>query len=220
MKKVLFLLLALVSVQAISAQAFAQEAPWKNVRDRNGIQVYNRSIEGSDFKEFMAQTTINANLSTIIAVFADTPSGIEWVENVDEMHTEKVISESETITVTLSKAPWPVADRDAVVLNKTTQNPDTLVVTLQQQGIPDYLPLKAGVVRVKSLTSRWVFTPVSESVTNIHYQVLTDPGGNLPAWLINLVSVSQPYNSLLGLKKMVEREAYHNIHYPHIVNFH
>lgn len=219
MKQVLFSLLALVSVHAFSAQAIAQEALWKNVRDRNDIQVYNRSIKGSDFKEFMAQTTLDAKLSTIIAVFNDTHAGVEWVENVDEMHTEKVISDSETITVTYSKAPWPVADRDAVVLNKTTQDPDTLVVTIEQEGIPDYLTLKDGVVRVKSLTSQWVFTPVSDSVTHVHYQVLTDPGGNLPAWLINLVSVSQPYNSLLGLKQMVKREKYHNQYHPHIVDF-
>lgn len=199
-------------------QAIAEETAWKNVRDRNGIQVYNRSIAGSDFKEFMAQTTIDANLSTIIAVFDDTPAGIEWVENVDEMHTERRISDSETITVTLSKAPWPVADRDAVVLNKTSQDPETLVVTLEQEGIPDYLPLKNGVVRVKSLTSQWVFTPVTSSQTHVHYQVLTDPGGKLPAWLINLVSVSQPYNTLKGLKEMVKREKYHNQHYPHIVD--
>ncbi|MGF1683856.1 START domain-containing protein [Photobacterium minamisatsumaniensis] len=218
MNKILFSLITLFSFQGVSAQAFTQEAPWKNVRDRNDIQVYNRSIEGSDFKEFMAQTTVNADLSTIIAVFEDTKAGIDWVENVDEMHTEKVISESETITVTLSKAPWPVADRDAVVLNKTTQNPDSLAVTLKQKGIPDYLPLKEGVVRVKSLTSRWVFTPVSDTVTHVHYQVLTDPGGKLPAWLINLVSVSQPYNSLLGLKEMVKQEKYQNRHFPHIVN--
>ncbi|MGR5143359.1 START domain-containing protein [Photobacterium sp. DNB23_23_1] len=218
MKKILMSLVTLMCFQGVSSQAFAQE-PWKNVRDRKDIQVYNRAIEGSDFKEFMAQTTINANLSTIIAVFNDTNAGIEWVENVDEMHTEKVISDSETITVTYSKAPWPVADRDAIVLNKTTQDPDTLVVTIQQEGTPDYLPLKDGVVRVKSLTSRWIFTPVSDSVTHVHYQVLTNPGGNLPAWLINMVSVSQPYNSLLGLKKMVKREKYHNQHHPHIVDF-
>ncbi|MGR5062944.1 START domain-containing protein [Photobacterium sp. DNB22_13_2] len=218
MKKILMSLITLMCFQGISSHAFAQE-PWKNVRDRKDIQVYNRAIEGSDFKEFMAQTTVNASLSTIIAVFNDTVSGIDWVENVDEMHTEKVINESETITVTLSKAPWPVSDRDAVVLNKTTQNPESLVVTLEQRGIPEYLPLKNGVVRVKSLTSRWVFTPVSDSVTHIHYQVLTDPGGKLPAWLINMVSVSQPYNTLLGLKDMVKLEKYHNQHYPHIVDF-
>ena len=151
MNKLLTTFITVLSLVGLNGQSMANESDWNNVRDRNGIQVYNRSIEGSDFKEFMAQTTIDASLSTIISVFDDTPAGIEWVENVDEMHTEKRISDSETITVTLSKAPWPVADRDAVVMNHTSQDPDTFVVTLNQKGIPDYLPLKKGVVRVKRL---------------------------------------------------------------------
>lgn len=76
MKRFLKLLVCLISFQAFSVQALTEEVAWKNVRDRSGIQVFNRSIEGSDFKEFMAQTTIDANLSTIIAVFDDTPSGL------------------------------------------------------------------------------------------------------------------------------------------------
>jgi hypothetical protein len=38
--------------------------------------------------------------------------------------------------------------------------------------------------------------------------VLSDPGGGLPAWLVNAVSISQPFNTLENLTKIVKDEKY------------
>ncbi|WP_051333534.1 START domain-containing protein [Aliagarivorans marinus] len=225
-KALLSLLLVMFTFGSPFALAEEQQAeqkqtaanPWKQVRERNGVTVFNRRIPGIAFKEFMAETVVEADLHTLIAVFNDAPAGVEWVENVDEMRQLDQLSENETITYTYSKAPWPVSDRDAVVHNRITQDPRTLAVTIQQRGVPEHIAKVKGAVRVPSLSSSWIFTPQDDGTTHVRYQVLTNPGGNLPAWLINAVSVSQPYKTLRGLQEIVLLEQYQNVEIAFIEN--
>ncbi|WP_261886851.1 START domain-containing protein [Vibrio pomeroyi] len=182
---------------------------WKLVRDKKGIEVYNRKIEGNDFKEFRAEADIQANLTSIIALFTDTSVGTQWVENIDKMEEIEHFSEAHTVTKTYTKAPWPVSDREAIVENFIEQDPDTLTVMITQHGRPNYQPNDdKRIVRVAHLESRWILTPRDNNTTHISYQVLSDPGGSIPSWLINMVAVSQPYKTLLGLSEMLDSHTY------------
>ncbi|UTT86401.1 START domain-containing protein [Vibrio pelagius] len=206
---------------ATSFSVLASDAnDWKLVHDKKGIKVYNRKIEGNDFKEFRAEADIQANLTSIIALFSDTSVGTQWVENIDEMEELAHLSESHTVTKTYTKAPWPVSDREAIVENFIEQDPDTLIVTITQHGRPNYQPNdNKNIVRVAYLESRWVLTPLDNETTHISYQVLSDPGGSIPSWLINMVAVSQPSKTLLGLSKMLDTYAYSDRKLDFIKNY-
>ncbi|OQQ09126.1 hypothetical protein BK411_05370 [Vibrio splendidus] len=193
---------------------------WKLVRNKKGIEVYNRKIEGNDFKEFRAEADIQANLTSIIALFTDTSVGTQWVENIDEMEEIEHFSEVHTVTKTYTKAPWPVSDREAIVENFIEQDPDALTVMITQHGRPHYQPNNdKRIVRVAHLESRWILTPLDNNTTHISYQVLSDPGGSIPSWLINMVAVSQPYNTLRGLSKMLDSGEYTDRRLDFIENY-
>ncbi|OED74348.1 hypothetical protein A143_14725 [Vibrio splendidus ZS-139] len=203
--KILTFIIIVTSFSALASNA----NEWKLVRDKKGIEVYNRKIEGNDFKEFRAETDIQANLTSIIALFTDTSVGTQWVENIDEMEEIEHFNEAHTVTKTYTKAPWPVSDREDIVENFIEQDPDTLIVIINQHGRPNYRPNEdKSVVRVAHLESRWVLTPLDNNTTHISYQVLSDPGGSIPSWLINMVAVSQPYKTLRGLSEMLDSHAY------------
>ncbi|MFA0381011.1 START domain-containing protein [Vibrio sp. 10N.222.54.A3] len=216
MNKIITLLLL-----ACSVSVFASDTDgWSLARDKKGIEVYNRKIEGSHFKEFRAEGDINASLTSIIALFIDTSVGTQWVENIDDMEEIEHFSAAHTITKTYTKAPWPVADREAIVENVITQDPETMVVTIDQHGRPDYLPNNnKKIVRVAELEASWLLTPIDENTTHISYRVLSDPGGDIPYWLINMVAVSQPYNTLRGLSKMLDSGEYTDRRLDFIENY-
>ena len=129
-------------------------------------------------------------------------------------------SEVHTVTKTYTKAPWPVSDREATVENFIEQDPDTLTVMITQHGRPNYQPNDdKRIVRVAHLESRWVLTPLNNNTTHISYQVLSDPGGSIPSWLINMVAVSQPYKTLRGLSEMLDSHAYADRTLDYIKNY-
>ncbi|UPR36221.1 START domain-containing protein [Vibrio cyclitrophicus] len=214
--KILTFIIIVTSFSALASDA----NEWKLVRDKKGIEVYNRKIEGNDFKEFRAEADIKANLTSIIALFTDTSVGTQWVENIDEMEEIEHFSEVHTVTKTYTKAPWPVSDREAIVENYIEQDPNTLTVMITQHGRPNYQSNDdKRIIRVAHLESRWILTPLDNNTTHISYQVLSDPGGSIPSWLINMVAVSQPYKTLLGLSEMLESEEYTDRRLDFIENY-
>ncbi|XNH23244.1 START domain-containing protein [Vibrio cyclitrophicus] len=113
-----------------------------------------------------------------------------------------------------------VSDREAIVENYIEQDPNTLTVMITQHGRPNYQPNdNKRIVRVAHLESRWILTPLDNNTTHISYQVLSDPGGSIPSWLINMVAVSQPYKTLLGLSEMLESEEYTDRRLDFIENY-
>jgi len=53
-------------------------------------------------------------------------------------------------------------------------------------------------------------------MVEVLYQVHSEPGGNLPSWLVNSIVVSQPFYTLVKMKKMITRPKYRNAEYEFI----
>ncbi|MDH3976841.1 MAG: START domain-containing protein, partial [Deltaproteobacteria bacterium] len=139
-----------------------------------------------------------------------------WIHTCREGRLLKRVNPQESYTYTINEAPWPVSDRDAIVLNTINQESPKGPVRINILGVPDYIPEKKGLVRVKMIKGHWLFTPLEEGMTEVVYQVHNDPGGNLPSWLVNSVVVSQPYHTMVNMRKMVDKEKYKEARYDFI----
>ena len=189
---------------------------WELAKSGDGITVYTRGVEGSGFKEYKALARIKASLSSLVAIVEDIEVYPSWIHTCKEGKLLKKINEKETYNYTVNEAPWPVRDRDAVVHNKISQNPENRVVTIEIKGIPDYIPEKTGVQRVRKIDGFWRFTPLENGSVEVVYQVHSEPGGNLPSWLVNSIVVSQPYYTLVNMQKVVTQTKYRNAEYSFI----
>jgi hypothetical protein len=197
-------LIALLLTATLSVSA----DDWKLERDRSGIKVYTRRVEGIAFKQYKGIVTLKAPLPTVIAVIEDVDAAPEWVDSCERMELVERVSPTESYTYNYVPAPWPVKDRDAVVHNRITQDEKTYVVTIKQTAKPDKKARIKKAVRVERIEGLWILTPQKDGTTELVYQVLSDPGGGLPAWLVNAVAISQPFNTLENLQEMVLREKY------------
>ena len=54
---------------------------WKPVKNQNGIRVFTRSVQGSDFDEFKGIGIINARIDVILKVLEDVEAGPRWMYN-------------------------------------------------------------------------------------------------------------------------------------------
>lgn len=184
---------------------------WKLERDRSGIKVYTTKVKGQSFKKYKGILTLDASLSTIVAVLEDVDAGSQWVDTCKTMVLIEQVSPTETYTYSYNPAPWPAKDRDAVVHNVISQDVETLVVTMIQTAAPKKKKKHKDAIRVEKIDGSWTLTPLPDGQTQVVYMVLSDPGGGLPAWLVNSVAISQPFKTLEGLKEMVKKEKYKNV---------
>jgi hypothetical protein len=204
-------------ITALLLLTFNQAAAWTLAKEQDGIKVWTRKIADSPIAESLATVTVKSKLSPVVALILDAKDQHNWIDSVDQSETLQQISATKSYNYTLSKAPWPVSDRDAVVLTEASQNPLTYVVQIRSRATPDKLPKKRGVVRVQRVDSLWTLTPQPGDKVKISYQVHSDPGGHLPAWLINSVITDQPFNTLKNLRNIIGTSPYKDGHASFII---
>lgn len=202
----------------ISSQLIAQqEDGWKLTRNQNNIKVYIRQHNETALKEVYARTDIKTSLSAIISVIKDTGNHHKWMYANKISKLLKKNSEFDWILYSESEAPWPVSDRDLISHSKMSQDLKTCTIRIEASGIPDYLPVNEGIVRIQKMHSVWELTPQGNGVVTVGFKILLDLGGNIPTWLVNLAVDKGPYYTLLHFKEIVRQDQYQNAHLSYIV---
>lgn len=185
-------------------------------KDKNGVKVFTRKIEGSALKEFKGVTTIKTSLMSLVALMDDTDAYPQWLYNVTSAKLVQKINLKERVTHTVIHAPWPVSDRDTVTYSKIVQDKKSKVVTIYLKGVPNQYPAQAGKVRVPALKGFWQFIPNKNGYVTVIYQVHSEPGGSIPDAIANSTTTDIPYNTLLKMHQIVKQEKYQNGKIPEV----
>lgn len=191
---------ALTFCIALTAQA-ADE--WNLAKDADGVKIYLKEVPGSKYKAFKSVITINANIERVVAEQSNAEKSCNWIH---DCKSSKLLKEegNQAWVYTRFKAPWPVTERDSILHLTTTKQEDGSFIR-KIQASPTYLPEDKDYVRVQSVEGTWLLKPLSDSKVEVTYQLHTDPGGSVPAWLANKFVVDAPYNTLRGLKAASEK---------------
>ena len=71
------------------------------------------------------------------------------------------------------------------------------------------MPAQDGAVRTLKLKGEWILEALENGQTRVTYEVNADPGGLLPAWLVNLGSRKLPLKTLKNMREQLKStEAY------------
>jgi hypothetical protein len=190
-----------------SMTTFSQESTWKFVKETNGVKVYFRTIANSNLNEVKIQTTFNSNLSTIVEALRDVNAYREWVYKAAYSYTVKEFSANEMEYYNKFNFPFPLDDRDVVIHSKILQNPQNKVVTSVSYAKLDIVPENKNVVRIKDFHSKWTFIAKNNLVYG-EYIFKSNPGGNIPAWLINLSLDEGPIKTIQNFKQQLQLDKY------------
>lgn len=206
----LSLFFALILIAGIVKKPKAQEENWVLEKNEDGIKVYLSEMKNSDFKAIKAEAVFEAAPSSAAAVLLDPASYTEWIFHCIESKLLKRISPFELYYYTETDLPWPTSNRDLIMHCRISRNAKTGVVTSQSVAKPDYLSEKNGIVRIKQAKIKWTFTPVDNGKMQVKYYCRLNPGGMLPAWLVNMTATSGPYETLKNMQNMLQKPVYKN----------
>jgi hypothetical protein len=205
MYRIAITLFLLFKITRVSAQT-----NWELKNEKSGIKVYTSTVTDSKFKAIKVDCEVKATLSEIVKVLLDIKNGPEWLYHTKSCTLIKQVSPDELYYYSEINIPWPVQNRDFVAHLNVHQNPETKVVTIDGPAVPGFVPVKSGIVRVQSSKSLWVITPLTKERIKVVYTLQLDPGGNLPAWLVNLFAAKGPMKSFQGLLLQLKKPAYQN----------
>lgn len=184
----------------------ASQQDWQLVREESDMNIFERKPTNSKFKQVKIKTTINAPLSKVVAILEDISNQKNWMYGTKEVTL--LPQENEVITYMITDMPFPIKDRDIVIKYERYQDPNTRVVNTKTTAVNGYKPLTDKFERIKDFTSTYKLVPLENGLTQVEYYLEADPGGNLPAWVVNLFTTKGPSESMKSLIELAESEDY------------
>ncbi len=205
-----FPLIALLAIcfACSTFQVHAQD--WVIKKNKGGVKVYVRDQAGTNIKELKFSTTIEASLSTIAAVLTDVKGYDEWSYGALNSRVVKRISDTEVHYYSEVDFPWPFDNRDVVLHSKFWQDKKTLALHSHSTSSHWMEKESDDIIRIKKCEISWVFTPVGNGKVQVDYFLNSDPGGSIPAWMVNLAADQGPLNTMTLFKEMLKKEKYRN----------
>ncbi len=213
MYRIVITALLLLIITSVDAQT-----DWKLKNEKNGIKVYSSTVSGSKFNSIRVVCELNATASQVVEVLLDIKTSPEWIDHTKSCTLIKQVSPSELYYYSEINLPWPAQNRDFVAHLTVHQNPVTKVVTVDGPAVPGFVETKSGIVRVKSSKGLWILTPLKRDLVKVEYTLQVDPGGDIPAWLVNLLATQGPMKSFEGLIAQLKKPAYQNASLPFITD--
>ncbi|MFT5888821.1 MAG: hypothetical protein ACI9BO_001644 [Zhongshania sp.] len=196
-----------------------QAIEWELAKDVENIKVFTGEVSGSDYKAFRGETVINAELNQLMAVLDDTANFSRWMYNCISPKLLYKASLLDRYQYLKNDFPWPAKDREMILRNEISQDPATRVTTIKlsstavvklPQQAQQAMPKAGDAVRMDEVQGFFELSPLSDTQTKVVFQLHLNPGGGLPASLVNALIVDNPFETLKALAKQVDEPEYAN----------
>jgi hypothetical protein len=182
------------------------DSDWSLRKNKSGIEVYTRSVEGSSFMEFRGRTIIkNVSLTEVLDVIMDIKNYGSLIPDCMNPRILEQDGKYHVIQYTQTNAPFPVKNRDSIFEQIAEIDEDGKHARVILKPLPDYIAETKDMVRIRKGTGFWDLEADEKGNVGVTYQFHGDPGGDIPSWLANSFVVNQPFKTLGNLKSRVEK---------------
>ena len=199
----------MLTMCASSCLFAADEQGWELQRDKDGIQVHTRPVEGSPYDTVRTTTRMmDVRLSSLVALIEDAPACMDWADSCAESYLVERLSESESLVYTHNDMPFPVKDRDVVAQVKWTQDAASFEVEMNSVATVGNMDEVRGRLRLIEAVASWNFAPQADGSVLISNQAHIDPGSALPGWVTNMLLIDAPFETMKSFVSEVANPKY------------
>lgn len=177
---------------------------WELKKRTDNIEIYTRDVKESAFKEFKATTIFNnVSMSEVLDQIYKAPSYHENCAYSTSYIIEEMSSPEERFFYYSEKLPWPIKNRDVVTkLSLEEQSTDKIVLSIK--AAPKNISRKDNTIRIQKLKGFWLLERHPEGIKATQ-QIYMDPGGTVPAFIVNSLIVKGPLKTFSTLKKTLKQ---------------
>jgi START domain len=208
----LFTALALEGVAL--ADGPAKAPAWEKFDEEDGVRCFRRDVPGSDVVALRGEGFIAAPITRVASVLADRKRSTEWIDRLVKTKVIRELSETEAINWNHIKTPTPLKDRDFVFKTSITTDPAKKKVTFSYHSVTDKAaPEYDAYVRGHFQSGKFELTVAERTNkdgtktrgTQVVAEVIVDPRGSVPKFIVNMVQKSWPHKTLTSLRKQVAK---------------
>lgn len=188
---------------SLSIQIHAQS--WKFIKEKDGIKLYSRQETGNKLQTFKGVSKINIPVDQVFELLEDVNHREWWDKNLDQIKLLKYEKDKLSQYYLVYKMPWPFTNRDMYVEVTTSINQSTGEHKLTAVPLAGTQKEYENLVRIKNYKQQWIIKPLSKDITQVELEFYVSPAENLPDWLINMILIDSPINSINGLRAQFKK---------------
>lgn len=209
--------LALLTTFALSSLAHADtpSAPkWELFDEEDGVKMFRRDVPGSSIVALRGEAFIAAPITRVASVLIDRPRSTEWIDRLVKTKVLEQLSETESINWNHIKTPTPLKDRDFVFKSVLTTDPAKKQVLFSYYSVTHKAaPVTDDYVRGSFKSGKFELTMGTRTNkdgtktkgTIVVAEVVVDPAGSVPTFIVNMVQKSWPHKTMMALRKQVAK---------------
>lgn len=174
---------------------------WEFAKEKEGIRIYTMKAEDKPLKAYKGVAEINAPAEKVFALIENVNNTDWWDKNLSQIKVLGYEKNRFARYYLVFDLPWPVSDRELFVDAQVTIDPETGTRKITAEPLRVNTPPAKERIRINEYRQIWTVRPVSLNRTQVTLEGYVNPGGSLPAWIINLFIVDAPMNSIGEIKK-------------------
>ena len=187
----------------------AEREDWELRKESDGVRVFTRDSSLPGLETTRAETLIPVDDPyVIVALLDDVEAAVELMDTVsfvEEIESEEPGTKYVHMVLDL---PWPLKDRDVVAALTPLHDEAGQRLILTMTGKPEWIPVDRKYVRVPNFASSYTLHYGMEGGVHVTLESTVDPGGSIPAWVMNYGISDMPVNTLTNMRRLVSREKY------------
>ena len=195
--------------------SLAEDGLWEKVGEVDGIVGYTRPTTLSRVAEIKAVGIVDAPIAVVEAVIRDValmPQYMFLCKEAYLINTHEMKSSGDIIYFySLTDLPFPVQDRDVVGKSIWSVNKTTGAIHCHMEAVETMYKRRKDVVRIPLSIVDCTLIPLGNDKTEVIYQVMSDPGGELPSSLVSLLIRDYGIKTIAGLRHMVKKDQFKNV---------
>ncbi|HYM24799.1 MAG TPA: START domain-containing protein [Vicinamibacterales bacterium] len=188
---------------ALWAAVYAAPAgdAWKPVSSEHGVEIYRRTVPGSDVVALKGVGVVDAPVWKIASILLDTKRAPEWADSLKESRVLRRIGPTEYVEYNHIGLPLIIKDRDFVSEVQIEVDPAARTFALVYRPSGDGLASPTHNVRGEILAGRFEAVSLERGArTRLSAELQADPKGLLPTWIVNMFQRNWPLTTFERLR--------------------
>jgi START domain len=156
---------------------------------------------GSTFNDVRVELDLPGTMDQLAAILLDVKKYKEWSYGTKVSELVKQQGPNKLIYYTEIEVPWPATNRFFYANFELKEDPSAHTMQVIAVNMPDYGPVPKDLVQVPFTKGVWNISMISNKIIHVDYVLELNPGGSLPAWVLNLFSTKGPMESFENIKQ-------------------
>jgi hypothetical protein len=194
------------------------QTEWDLKKDKDGIKVYTGKLQDSKFNAIKVICKLNGSLSSLAAILLQPALQPEWVDATKTSFLVKRLAANHIYYYNIASLPWPLMNRDMVIDMIIHQDSLSKKMTIHANSIDKIKPEITGLVRIPLSQATWEIVPIGLNRIQVEYTLKINPGGGIPAWVVNMFIAKVPYESFHSLSKIIQENRFQKQQFDFIKN--